>query len=80
MESHTGTVDIGLDQNVDTTNAIQLNFLVLVLSPVTHANEISAASVVLLVSFGQDDVRIQGLAQTASLVGLDPRVVVNCSS
>jgi hypothetical protein len=75
--SHTGTVNVSLDEDVDTTNAVKLDLLVLVLAPVTHANQVCAASVVLLVAFGQDGVGVQSLAQTACLVGFDPRVVVD---
>ena len=75
--SHTGTVNVSLDEDVDTTNAVKLDLLVLVLAPVTHANQVCAASVVLLVAFGQDGVGVQGLAQTAGLVGFDPRIVVD---
>ena len=70
-------MNIGLDEDVDTTNAIKLHLLVLVLSPVTHADQICPASVVFLVALGQNGVRRQGLAQATGLVGFDPRVVVN---
>jgi hypothetical protein len=76
-QSRTGTVNIGLDENVDTTNAVKLDLLILVLSPVTHADQVCAASVVLLVTFSQNSVGVQSLAQAAALVGFDPRVVVD---
>lgn len=75
--SRTGTVNISLDEDVDTTNAVKLNLLILVLSPVTHADQVCAASVVLLVAFSQNSVGVQSFAQAAALVGFDPGVVVD---
>jgi hypothetical protein len=43
-------MDIGLDQNVDTTNAVELDLLILVLPPVTHLSHVGTSSVVLLVT------------------------------
>lgn len=70
-------MNIGLDENVDTANAVKLHFLILVLSPVTHADQVCPTSVVLLVAFSQDGVGVQSFAQAAALVGFDPRVVVD---
>lgn len=75
--SRTGTVNVSLDEDVDTTNAVQLDLFVLVLAPVAHANQVCAAGVVLLIAFGEDGVGVQSLAQTAGLVGFNPRVVIN---
>lgn len=70
-------MNVGLDEDVDTTNSIKLHLLVLVLSPVTHADQVLPTSVVLLVAFSQDGIGVQSLAQAAGLVGFDPRVVVD---
>lgn len=72
-------MDISLDNNVHTANTIELNLFILVVSPVTHADEVGPAGVVLLVAFRQNGVRIQSCPQSTALVGLDPGVVVNCS-
>lgn len=71
-------VYISLHEDVDTANTVELNFLILVLSPVTHANQVSATSVVLLVAFSQNSIRVESLPKPASLVRFDPRIVVNC--
>lgn len=70
-------MNVGLDENVDTTNAVQLNLFILVFSPVTHANHVLSASVILLVALGQDSIGVEGLAESSSLVGFDPGVVVD---
>lgn len=51
-EVDAGAVDIGLDKDVNTANAVKLHLLVLVLAPVAHADEVGAAGIVLLVAFG----------------------------
>jgi len=61
-------VHISLDEDVDATNAVKLHLLVLVLAPVTHANQVCAAGVILLIAFGQDDIRVKGLLQAHGLV------------
>lgn len=72
-------MDIGLDENVHATNSVKLNLLVLVLSPVTHADHVGAAGIVFLVTFSQNGVGVQGLTQAATLVRFDPRVVIDCN-
>lgn len=52
-------MNISLDDNVHATNPIKLDLLVLVLPPVTHADQVSPASVVLLITFCQNSVRVQ---------------------
>lgn len=52
-------MNISLDDNVHTTNSIKLNLLVLVLPPVTHADQICPAGVIFLVALRQDNVRVQ---------------------
>lgn len=44
-------MNISLDENVDTTDTIKFNLLILVLAPVSHLCHISAASVILSVSY-----------------------------
>lgn len=78
--SRTCAVHIGLDEDVDATNAVKLHLLVLVLPPVSHADQVCAAGVVFLVTLGENGVRVQGLLQAAGLVRLDPRIVVNCQA
>lgn len=70
-------MNIGLDENVDTTNTIKLNLLILVLSPIAHADQVGSTSVVLLVTLGKDSVGVESLTQAAGLVGFDPGVVVD---
>lgn len=55
QSKHTRAVNVGLDKDVDTANAVELNLFVLVVSPVTHAGHVCPPSVVLLVAYG--DVR-----------------------
>lgn len=76
-EVDAGSVDIGLDEDVDTTDTIELNLLVLVLAPVTHADQVGTASVILLVTFGEDSVGVESGTKAAGLVRVDPRVVVD---
>lgn len=71
-------MDISLDDNVHTTNAIELNLFILVISPVTHGGEVGPAGGVFLVAFRQNRVGVQSRPQPAALVGLDPGIVVNC--
>lgn len=44
-------MDIGFDEDVDTTDAVQLDLGVLVLSPVAHTRHVGATSIVLLVAY-----------------------------
>lgn len=73
----TGTVNVCFDQNVDTTDAVKLNLLVLVLPPVTHSNEVFPTRIIFLISLSENSVRVQSLSQPAAFVGFDPRIVVN---
>jgi ABC-type molybdate transport system permease subunit len=70
-------VDISLDEDVDTTNSVELHLLVLVLAPVTHANQVSTTGVVLLVAFGQNGVGGKSRTQAATTVRFNPGVVVD---
>lgn len=74
---HTRTVNVRLDKNVNTTNSVQLNLFILVLPPITQLNQVSTAGVKLLVALSQDRVFRERLAQFASFVGFNPRVVVD---
>jgi len=71
-------VDIRLDEDVDSTDSVKLNLLILVLPPVSQLDKVGAASVIFLVSFSQNRILVKGFPEFATLVGLDPRVVVNC--
>lgn len=51
LPQHTRPVNISLHKDVDTTDAIKLNLLVLVISPVAHFGHVLPSSVVLVVSF-----------------------------
>lgn len=70
-------MNIGLDDNINTTNTVELNFYILVVPPVTHSNEILTTGVVFLVTFRQNCVRVQRRAKSTCLVGFNPRIVVN---
>ncbi len=43
-------MDIGLDENVDTANAVELDLLVLVVPPVAHPGHVGSAGIVLFVA------------------------------
>lgn len=43
-------MDISLDENVDTSNAIKGNLDILIVAPITHLGHVSAAGDILLVS------------------------------
>jgi len=44
-------VHIGFDHNVDSADAIELNFIILVVSPITHARHVFAVRLVFLVAW-----------------------------
>lgn len=62
-------MDISLDKNVDTTDAVQLDLSVLVLSPVAHPRHIGASSIVLLVAY-----RISGVSAHEGIGGAEERI------
>lgn len=64
----TGSMHVGLDENVHSANAVELYLLVLVLTPVTHAGHILPSRIILLVPFCQDNVLIQRFCQTPALI------------
>lgn len=72
----TTSVYISLDQNADTSNAIQLNLLVLVVSPVTQFGHVFAASIVFFVAFCKDCILVEAIGKSSAFVRLDPRIVV----
>lgn len=49
---------IGFDQDVDTTDAVQFDFLVFVVSPIAHAGHVCPAGVIFFVSLGKDDISV----------------------
>lgn len=63
---------VSFDENVYSTDAIELYFLVLVLAPITHAGHVFSPCVILLVPLGQDDVFVQRFCQTPALICLYP--------
>lgn len=76
-EINARSVDVGLDENVDTANTVQIDFFILVLSPVTHADQICTAGVVFFVTFGENGIGVERGAEATGLVGFDPGVVVD---
>lgn len=46
----TRSVNVCLDENVHTTDAIKLNLLILVVTPIAHSGHVGAASIILLVT------------------------------
>lgn len=62
----TTPVNIGLDQNIHTTDTVKRNFLVLVLTPIAHFGHISAIGIVLFVSLGEHDVFVETRGQLKS--------------
>lgn len=51
---HTGPVDVGLDENVYATDAVELQLLVLVVPPVAHLGHVRPASVILVVAWHRE--------------------------
>lgn len=70
-------MDISLDQDVDSANSVKFNLFVLVIPPVAHGHEVLSPGVILLITLGQNSIRIQRLSQPPAFFGLDPGVVVN---
>lgn len=54
----TRTMNICLHKDIDTTDAIELYFLIFVISPITHTGHVFSSSVILFVSFGEDNISI----------------------
>lgn len=48
--SHTRTMNIRLDHDVDTTDTVKLNLLILVVAPVTNPGHVSAAGIELRIA------------------------------
>lgn len=67
---------ISLDQNADTSDAIEFDLLIFVISPITHLSHISAASIVLFVAFCKYCVLAQAGSKSSAFVRLDPGIVV----
>merc|ERR1711964_534805 len=72
-------MNICFDEDVDTADAVQLDLLVLIIPPITHAGHVFSTRVVLLVAFSQDNVFIERGGQSSAFIGLDPRVVVEAT-
>jgi len=87
---------VGLDNDVDAADAVQLNLLVLVVPPVAHPGHVGPPGVELLVAcvevslasrgdsrcgertLDENNILVETRGELAGLVGLDPRVVVDC--
>lgn len=65
-------MNVCLDQNVDTTNTIQLNLNIFVFAPIPHLTHVFAPSVEFLVAFDNDCVLRQAVRELSAFVGLDP--------
>jgi hypothetical protein len=52
----TGTVNIRFDENIDTTNTIELDLLIWVLVAVSHQSHVLALGVVLCIALGENSV------------------------
>lgn len=75
----TRSVHIGLDKNIDATDAVQFYFFILVVSPIAHTGHVGTSSIVLLVTLGEHNIFIKAVRQTSTLVRLDPRIVVKAA-
>lgn len=53
-------MNISFDDDVDTANSIQFEFLVLVFPPVTFSSHVAASGVEFSVSFDDDGIFVQG--------------------
>ena len=72
-------MDVGLDQDIDTTDAVEFDLLIFIVSPITHAGHVCPAGVIFFVPLGKNDISVQGSGQFAALVGFNPRVVVKAT-
>lgn len=88
-------MDISLDHDADTPNAIKWNFYVLVVAEVTHLGHIDALCTHFLVAyvsvsrvtdddtrehaFSDDDILVERCCEFQCLLGLLPRVVVKAT-
>ena len=79
-EVDTGAVNIGLDQNVDTTDAVQWDFNVLVLTPIAHLGHVCAAGVVLLVTCEEIFVSVCGARRITMEMNVPSARTVSLSS
>lgn len=75
-DNHTRSMNISLNQNVDTTYSIKLNLLVFVFSPITHLSHVCTTSLVFFVTFRKNNIFIETGGQFSSLIRLDPRIVI----
>lgn len=73
----TGTVDIGLDNDIDASDTIQFHLLVLVFPPIAKGNKVFSSRVEFLVSLHEDGVFIQGISELKCFFRFDPRIIVD---
>jgi hypothetical protein len=73
-------MNVGLHEDVYTTNTIEFNFFIFVVAPITHGDEIFSAGVVFLIPFSENGIVVEGCSKSAPFLGLNPRVVINCST
>lgn len=59
-EVNAGSMHVCLDDDIDATDTVEMDFFVLVLAPVAHADEVFALGVEFLVAFDEDGVFREG--------------------
>ena len=77
MSERTGSVDVGFHKDVYTSHAVQDHFFVFVQAPITHPGQVRTASIILFVALSQHGVLVETGSQSKSLIGLDPRIIVD---
>jgi hypothetical protein len=75
----TRPVNIGLDDDADAANAVEIELDVLVLAAVAHPAHVLPAGVKLLVALSEDGILGELGGELEGLGGLDPRVVVEAA-
>lgn len=75
----TGTVNIGLHNDVDSSDTVELNLLIGVLGTRSHGGHVLTLGVVLLVSLSENSVLGEASRKSKSLGGFLPGVVVEAS-
>lgn len=73
----TSPMHIRFDNDINTSNTVELDLLVLVCAPVAHSCHVCAAGFVFFVAFGEDDVFVEGGCELETALGFDPGVVVD---
>ena len=69
---------VRLDNDINATDTIERNLLVVVIPPIAHSRHVCPSGFVLFVAFGEHDVFVEGGGKAQTLFGFLPGVVVDC--